>query len=396
MSMSSDPAITAILQQAIDQVIGPLTQLRATNYATAAVFTILLYDILLTLSREVEYIWKWVTSWTLPKTLYIIARYGGVVDVGLQLFGGSKHTTKSFNQKVFANHFAGSSPQTLQPSNFPSCQAYIWWIALYAILPPFYRCITQYPSLPGRGNATVAEWVVNVILMLRVHALYGRRQRFLIALISIVTIQIGCELWATVKSAIQASSHVLPSNPLLPIPGCLFGSDGSSSWQFTLVAWYAATKIGCSYKFYENAQTTGEYAGFGWKDLSPVFLALIRDGTVIYFVVTDLCISAIDIWYCVPNDGAQWLGEPCASIRNWDFIASSSYLTSLTQGTRLVLNLREAADKDNLPTYGSSTEEIATIQFQLKELTTSSRDGIQTGSETIGTVTSAQVKEPHL
>jgi len=45
------------------------------------------YDWLILLDREVELIWR--SEWSIPKILFIVARYGAFIDVPILIAGGS-------------------------------------------------------------------------------------------------------------------------------------------------------------------------------------------------------------------------------------------------------------------------------------------------------------------
>ncbi|KAL9709188.1 hypothetical protein Ac2012v2_007543 [Leucoagaricus gongylophorus] len=74
--------------------------------------------------------------------------------------------------------------------------------------------------------------VINVILLLRLYALYESSVRVLRFLITVVFIEFVLELYTTVETLI--SEHVVPSNPLIPYPGCIIQSSPHTS---NLVAW---------------------------------------------------------------------------------------------------------------------------------------------------------------
>ncbi|KAJ3993907.1 hypothetical protein F5050DRAFT_1904448, partial [Lentinula boryana] len=61
----------------------PLFQAISSNQAAicsnVAALTILLYDCLLTFDNEVKYIWK--SQWTIPKVLYLFAKYYGLAHL---------------------------------------------------------------------------------------------------------------------------------------------------------------------------------------------------------------------------------------------------------------------------------------------------------------------------
>jgi len=48
------------------------------------------YDWLILLDLEVEHVWK--SEWTIPKTLFIISRYGPFLDMPITITGGSSST----------------------------------------------------------------------------------------------------------------------------------------------------------------------------------------------------------------------------------------------------------------------------------------------------------------
>ncbi|TFK51268.1 hypothetical protein OE88DRAFT_1659145 [Heliocybe sulcata] len=59
--------------ETLDQVRTDFLNITATRYLSAAGLVIMLYDHLLTLDDEVEYVWK--AKWSLPKTLFLVLRY---------------------------------------------------------------------------------------------------------------------------------------------------------------------------------------------------------------------------------------------------------------------------------------------------------------------------------
>ncbi|KAF5334109.1 hypothetical protein D9758_016082 [Tetrapyrgos nigripes] len=54
-----------------------IAQSHLTNYALLASVAFLLYDIVLKLDIEVDFVWK--SRWTIAKWLYLITRYWGIV-----------------------------------------------------------------------------------------------------------------------------------------------------------------------------------------------------------------------------------------------------------------------------------------------------------------------------
>jgi len=58
------------------ELLTAVLQNRQNNYSNAAALTLLVYDIFLTMGKEVTYIWG--ARWSIPKALYLFGRYYGV------------------------------------------------------------------------------------------------------------------------------------------------------------------------------------------------------------------------------------------------------------------------------------------------------------------------------
>ncbi|KAL6304074.1 hypothetical protein BKA93DRAFT_307468 [Sparassis latifolia] len=56
-----------------------LFALQRTYYSSVAALAWLIFDIVITLDQEVEFIWK--ARWTFPKCLYLVTRYYGLFNL---------------------------------------------------------------------------------------------------------------------------------------------------------------------------------------------------------------------------------------------------------------------------------------------------------------------------
>ncbi|GJE92701.1 hypothetical protein PsYK624_088570 [Phanerochaete sordida] len=68
---------------ALDALFVALGQDRAKTYSNTAALVVLVYDTLLNMDHEIEQIW--MAAWSVPKVLYILARYYSIVHVSLMV-----------------------------------------------------------------------------------------------------------------------------------------------------------------------------------------------------------------------------------------------------------------------------------------------------------------------
>jgi len=178
----------------------------------------------------------------------------------------------------------------------------------------------------------------NSILLLRIHALYGRNRKLLIALLFCVGVELGLEFYAGIKAAILATRNIIEAPAGIPLSGCLIVSN-PFTFQFTLFAWIPCIFnaltffLLTAYKFYEKviAESQDSWRSLGRKDISPVLIAFVRDGTIFFFLF--MVVIVVNTIISLKAPGAlQSAGLP-------PLFATFSYL-----GSHLVLNLREVAN----------------------------------------------------
>ncbi|KDR69434.1 hypothetical protein GALMADRAFT_230663 [Galerina marginata CBS 339.88] len=236
--MTTPPPSTDLLLQGISQ-----TQI--TSYVWVSGLTVLIYDTIATLPREVTYIWR--QRWSLPTTLYLALRYWGLIMI------------------------IGSNPFLLN--------------------------------------------IVNGILGLRLYALYGRDPHVLSFLCLLFSAEV--QIYIGVKIGISTVSAAFVPPKGVHMLGCLTATPDFSGittmWIVSIIVaviCFIMTLAQFIHSAREARRTAGRYS------ISPLAVAFVKDGTV-YFLA--------------------WMA-----------------ITLIVAGSRLVLNLREAAVHDISNTMISS------------------------------------------
>ncbi|KAF8987152.1 hypothetical protein BDQ17DRAFT_1435826 [Cyathus striatus] len=299
--MSSDSAI-----QQVQLLCNAIAELRSSNCATISALTILVYDVVITFDREYKHIWK--AKWSLPKVLYIWIRYYGICEIGANV--------------VVATRL-----------NIPidACKRYFWWTSI--------------------AGPIVFTTLVNIVLILRLHALYNRnRKGMLLFLCLTLFVELGVELYICVKTPLMTTSAAFSAPFGLPFTGCLTNIQTN----YTLLSWIPCLIVAfifffmTAYQFFRTIQRLeGKLWGF-WrrKSFSPMLLAFFRDGTVFFFVIAftllGCTLTTVLVRGVLQGVFLPWL------------VGTYSYA-----GSRLILQLREAARN-----FDGTTTWSGTITYQ--------------------------------
>lgn len=294
----------------LQPVFQALWGLQASNYASVAATTILVYDILLNLGREIHFIWSSVRS--IPKYLYIFVRYYGLAHILIDTLVTSR----------------------INPSR-PACVFYFWWLSL--------------------GGAITFTTVVNCILMMRVYALFDRRMKVLYFLLVLFVAEFAAEMYISVRTAIQDTRGITPPPLGLPFPGCVISTGPTGA--VSLAAWIPCLIVAVvffvltAYKFYDLSVVP---AGYSWKSvytpaLSPLLLAFVRDGTMFFLAIAVVLTMSI-ILVLTLTESMKGIFIP------W-LLGTYSFA-----GSRLILKLREASTIKN--TTESETTWAHTLSFR--------------------------------
>ncbi|KAJ6483704.1 hypothetical protein DFH09DRAFT_1378208 [Mycena vulgaris] len=186
------------------------------------------------------------------------------------------------------------------------------------------------------GGDILFSTVVNIILILRLNAMYGKKA-VLVFLLVLFSGEFSLELYVCIKAAISTEREVFPA-PVDIWPGCLSNPDT----HFTLISWIPTLVIQFIFflltiaKLFEDGRwrlsTLKEM-----KTLSPLFVSFIRDGSVFFFLIFAIVLASTLLSLLVHgpllNMAQPWL--------------TAIYSFSVSG---LVLNLRQLANRGNMDT----------------------------------------------
>ncbi|KAF8517004.1 hypothetical protein JB92DRAFT_2908310 [Gautieria morchelliformis] len=255
-------------------LISALSQLQKTNLSTAAATAWLTYEILITLGQEINYIWK--TQWSPPKVLYLASRYYGLFNLVVNTF------------------------MTLRPNlSVNLCAAWGWFDAFSGVV--FFTT------------------TVNFILLLRIHALYGRNKTVLIFLLTIYCGEFVTEVIGVALTIRQI--HFIPIPPNVPLLGCLSADHPP---RLTLISWVPCLVVACVfffmtlYKFYTFIREEFSDSGviFPWegRSLAPVTSLLLRDGALFFAMMFAVILLNTLFNVLVKSGPLISVGSPCVPL----------------------------------------------------------------------------------
>ncbi|KAG8688355.1 hypothetical protein FRC08_011481 [Ceratobasidium sp. 394] len=204
----------------IHEVELELLHVRASRYVSAAGYVLLLYDYFLTLPDEVKLIWP--TSWSLVKILFLINRY--TVPIFL--------TVNSWAMSGFSN----------PPTDTVSIELGHAWTSI-------------------DNDQSSAEGISNLLLLLRVHALYGRSRKILILLVIFYILTYASILSTATLALVQLGFEIV-----------IFG--------MTL------------YKCLEHAKAQQLH--------TPLLKTLYRDGFLYFLIIVVIRILNLALWIVAP------------------------------------------------------------------------------------------------
>ncbi|KAJ6505792.1 hypothetical protein C8R47DRAFT_1315968 [Mycena vitilis] len=270
------------------------------------------YHICITLDQEVKYIWK--ERWSLPKVLYLFCRYYGLLDL---MFVALVATHEGPSVEVLPLIYSLKTP---------SCHVYY---GIYDIGP------------------VLLITALNVLFILRIHALYNRSLKMLACLAVLFLLEFVTGLVLTVVVTADTIRNASEAPRGVYWPGCVTTVSSFSE----LVAWIPAIFVSSMFfvltmiKFVVVFRTG--HSEWSLKKLrecksySPILAAFVRDGTVFFFLI----FSAVLV-----NTIATLLfkGPFMGLVLPW-LTATYSFSAS-----RLVLNIRSAAVLDNPTTVTES------------------------------------------
>ncbi|KAI0065057.1 hypothetical protein BV25DRAFT_127093 [Artomyces pyxidatus] len=285
----------------IRAVLDAIVDVQKSRYAGVSSSVIILYDHVLTLDQEVQFIWK--EPWSMGKVLFLASRYYGVFaaifnDYAiLSSWRGSEHLCV-LQLALFLGFLTSLLSQN-------SCDFWISWQGWTAVF--------------------IGGTLAQVILLLRVRALYDNRYVTVSLLVGLVMTMgtcgtiMGTSLHEKSTFLIIAEpdtfcvlDNIPPYLPAFFIPSLVFES------------WLGALAI---YKWIKEVGVT-----LASPRIAPALLqVLVRDSVTYFIVMSSLYIL----------NGLIWLKTPALL----DLPATFLLAFSCVMGNRLILNLRSHAQR---------------------------------------------------
>jgi len=233
----------------LEEFVNVLTINHGTTYSLASVLTLCTYDMLLSLGKEVTYIWP--SRWSAPKILYIIVRYYGFIILISITWGNS-----------FSN-----------PS-LDFCRKYFLWTIA--------------------GGIPVFVGALDFILFLRIYALYNGNKLVTGPVFLLVIADIIGVTWGSTVAGIRTGERVV-TNPA-PWRGC--ATDASKKMLAKIVITFTLNQmlsllflllsLWKMFKDYEDQSGRLTWRRISdVKTLSPLLFAFVRDGSL-YFALTSV------------------------------------------------------------------------------------------------------------
>ncbi|SJL07986.1 uncharacterized protein ARMOST_11345 [Armillaria ostoyae] len=341
---SSDSSPAATMEAEIRALFQVMEQTRMTNYSLLASSMFLVYDIMLNLDKEVQYIWKSRRSF--PNALYIFARY---YSVFYNMFVGY-----GFASSIYLQADNGDSTRTV----FAMGNIVGLSIQVRQRLMELTRIILPLPVKWFYVNILAGDifftTVVNIILVMRLNAMY-RSVKVLVFLILLVIGEFTSqgELYGCIKDSIVTAKEAFLAPLGLPWPGCISHTDV----KLTLTSWIPCGIVATIFFFMTVTKVLQDGR---WKlsqlksmkRISPLLVSFVRDGAIFYFLIFVLLLSETFMVTLLNNGFAVFLN-------GW-LIAIYSFAAS-----RLILNLREAAYRGNVDTMFQQSLSLSTRQGQI-------------------------------
>ncbi|KAL6304069.1 hypothetical protein BKA93DRAFT_826060 [Sparassis latifolia] len=133
----------------LQTLVRTLSTLQRIYFSSVAALAWLVFDVIITLGQEYEFIWK--ARWSFPKVLYLAARYYGLFNLAYYI---SVSLSSTVSEDVsFTSHELGNDHVPI------SCRAWVWF--------------------DGFSNSVFFTTTVNMLFVLRVHALYEKKKTML-------------------------------------------------------------------------------------------------------------------------------------------------------------------------------------------------------------------------
>ncbi|KAL4076363.1 hypothetical protein J3A83DRAFT_2184930 [Scleroderma citrinum] len=275
------------------------------NQVYVAVSIVLLYEYFLTLDQEIDFIWR--QRWTPSNVLYIFVRYFGTLyNLASSVLIFVPHSVSVSSNGLIVQPWAGSI---------------IWW-------------------------------TVQVILQMRLYALYNCSKRLLIFLIVTFVAEIGTVMWILISSNLLMRGTIVMYHITFGMYGetDLCGGLVTTAYAYVWVPCLVFETILCLFAIYAGIKHSRGQLCRPVKSNRPRLIDVLIHGNVIYFL-SPLGMFILLVMHSVSLK-VQWLA---------DTLLFRAPITILA-GCRLILSIREAASSFRLRDSDSNFDQT-TIAF---------------------------------
>jgi len=263
----------------LDATVQLASEIQIHDYLHVLSVSLMYWDWFITLDNEIAFMWK--RAWSASAFWFFAVRYSGLV---------------------------GNIPVTV--------------FTFHTI--PIQWCLSYHT---GHQIVLVGtQLIVSIVMLVRIHALYGRNLRLLAVLLAI-----SLPLLAVIFWSVQAQGQQSDSEVVLGFPGCNTAVPKSSNYHLAatweILFFYDSLIFGFTlFKTYSTWRRTGSEASH-----LPIHSLVLRDGAL-YFAAMALANAC--------NIATFYLAGPILS----GSLSTFASCMSVTLMARLMLNLHQTAD----------------------------------------------------
>ncbi|KAN0091498.1 hypothetical protein V8E55_005064 [Tylopilus felleus] len=268
---------TPSMEQEIHVLLTSMVQLRISNYVTLSALMFMLYDIIINLEKEILLVWDYRQNHDLAgppsscrrvkqvlvHVLFIFSRYYGLVFLACVWL------------LLLVNNTTGLSVMVTSPES--SCKRYYYYLIL--------------------AGTVIYMTIVNVILAMRINALYKANQGCGVLLGSLVDFSVCAVV------AVRSTGEVVSAPSRIPWLGCMMNSHVTPA--LTLASWLTALLVSTIFCvmtvkniLFDNLPRQDRSSWFPY----PRTRVLLYDGVTCYFLVTAIVLVSTVVLTVVQNE----------------------------------------------------------------------------------------------
>ncbi|KAF9451843.1 hypothetical protein P691DRAFT_772798 [Macrolepiota fuliginosa MF-IS2] len=320
------------------EIVSAVADTQPVTYTYTAAIALVVYDSLILLRREVNYIYR--GSHSLIKWIYVLVRASGLLIFLINFFKSQAH-----------NSFVKTDDEI--------------------------RCwVRQWVA--GFFFQIVYTAIIKTLLVLRLRALYRNKKEVTIVLCFTTIVELLSTTYAYIMTGLNMQQYV--RSPA-PVPGCpTQPTNQLHHFRAPTVVWgtrLMSNSLELVFLFiglYHSLKETDHSFYRGWKrlkQLAPTLYVFYRDGTIFYIPIFALSLFGFISAFTTISERIT-----CA---NWEAWLAVVYYVS---GTRLILNIRSTKFKF---TTSMMTQQMSTLAFDSagSDSEDSSIDTPETGSTVV-------------